>query len=288
MAGKWEIIVSEKHHMQLDELSSLTMSNDKIMESIYATHVHVHGDHDKFDVHSLFIHVKNILMNATQIVDNAVQGTRAHVEHIDVKNPKASLISSPLCILKKITCELSCKAPGEEIAHRTTLSILNKLSCYSWDAKAVLTLAAFALDYGEFWLLSRMYQSDQLAKSLAVLKQVPVLQKPSAMEKHRRALMELNNLIKATLQVIECIFELVEFSHFHLKLPALSTAMDHIPVDVYGAIKTLAACATKITILTSNEDREQDLSVYSYRLHCILNNLKKQLLICKKQISGTG
>ena len=34
------------------------------------------------------------------------KGTCAHVEHIDMKNPKASLISSPLCILKQITCEV--------------------------------------------------------------------------------------------------------------------------------------------------------------------------------------
>ena len=73
MTNKWPIIASEKRHMELDELSSLTMSDDKIIESIYATHVHVHGDHENFDVHSLFIHVKNILMNATEIVDNAVQ-----------------------------------------------------------------------------------------------------------------------------------------------------------------------------------------------------------------------
>ena len=73
------------------------------------------------------------------------------------------------------------------------------------------------------------------------------------MQKQRQALIELNNLIKATLQVIECIFDLVKFSHFDPKLPALSTAMDHIPVDVYGAITTLVACATKITILTINE-----------------------------------
>ena len=72
------------------------------------------------------------------------------------------------------------------------------------------------------------------------------------MQKQRQALIELNNLIKATLQVIEYIFELVTFSHFDPKLSALSTAMDHIPVYVYGAITTLVACATKITILTSN------------------------------------
>lgn len=49
----------------------LTMSDNKIMELIYATHA-VHGV-EKFDVDSLLLHVQNILNGATQIVDNAIQ-----------------------------------------------------------------------------------------------------------------------------------------------------------------------------------------------------------------------
>jgi len=72
---------------------------------------------------------------------------------------------------------MQCKAPGEETAYKTTLSILNKLSNYSWDTKAVLTLAAFALDYGEFWLLAQSQSTDQLAKSVGTLRRVSVLLK---------------------------------------------------------------------------------------------------------------
>jgi hypothetical protein len=89
------------------------------------------------------------------------------------------------------------------------MSILNKLSSYSWDAKAVLTLAAFALEYGDFWVVAQLYPSDQLAKSLGNLKQVSALSR-------------------------------------------LSIAMDRIPVDVYWAIITVVACASKMCDLTSN------------------------------------
>ncbi|KAG4908329.1 hypothetical protein JHK82_056979 [Glycine max] len=47
---------------------------------------------------------------------------------------------------------MSCKSPRDEIGHKTTLAILNKLSNYEWNAKAVLTMAAFALEYSEFWM----------------------------------------------------------------------------------------------------------------------------------------
>ncbi|KAH7522204.1 hypothetical protein FEM48_Zijuj07G0113500 [Ziziphus jujuba var. spinosa] len=82
--------------------------------------------------------------------------SQVHDESTD-ETFKSPNINLPFCTLKSISNQLStgsCKLAGEvnneEIAKSTTLSILEKLSDYSWDAKAVLTLAAFALDYGEF------------------------------------------------------------------------------------------------------------------------------------------
>lgn len=149
---------------------------------------------------------------------------------------------------------MACKAPGEEIAHKTTMSILNKLAHYSWDAKAVLTLAAFALDYGDFWLLAELHSSDQLAKSVGILKRVPVVVKRPGLQKYGKAIIELNNLIKATLEVIELIFELEKLSIYDSKdVPALSGALDRIPVDVYWAIITIVACTTKLCCITGDE-----------------------------------
>ena len=55
---------------------------------------------------------------------------------------------------------MACKPPGEE--SNTGKKILEKLTKYSWDAKAVLTLAAFALDYGDFWLLAHLHASAKV------------------------------------------------------------------------------------------------------------------------------
>ncbi|KAL2949711.1 hypothetical protein AAZX31_20G190700 [Glycine max] len=81
--------------------------------------------------------------------NNFLQGSHASLEHIDDKIPQ---LDSPLCLLKQISFEMSCKSPRDEIGHKTTLAILNKLSNYEWNAKAVLTMAAFALEYSEFWM----------------------------------------------------------------------------------------------------------------------------------------
>ncbi|KAK7854706.1 protein sieve element occlusion b [Quercus suber] len=271
--------------VQQSELSVLTMSDHDIMNHIYATHVH--GD-EKFDVESLFVLVENILQRATLIVDHVALGTQVHLESLEDKTPKANF-NPPLCTLKKISSEMQCKTPGEEIAHKTTMSILNKLSSYSWDAKAVITLAAFALEYGDFWLLAQLHPSDQLAKSIGILKRVPVILRRPGLQKHRRALVELNNLIKATLEVIECIFELEKLSIYDTRdVPALLIAMDRIPVDVYWAIITVVACSTKMCGLTNEELSGMKLVlifflskklVLMYRDSDVLNCIDKQVSI---------
>ncbi|XP_030973475.1 protein SIEVE ELEMENT OCCLUSION B-like [Quercus lobata] len=262
-------------------LSLFTLSDHEILNQIYTTHVH---DDEKFDVESLFIIVENILKRATVVVDNIVLGTQATVEHLEEKIPKASF-SPPICTLKNISCEMQCKAPGEEIAHKTALSILSKLSNYSWDAKAVLTLAAFALDYGEFWLLAQIQSSDQLAKSVGTLKRVPILLKRPTLQKHKQALIELNNVIKATLEVIECIFELEKLSNHDIKdVPALSTGVEHIPVDVYWAIVTVVASTTQLCCLINDEEKRPELSPFSQKLNIIVTKLKRQITIIRQQI----
>ncbi|XP_057948275.1 protein SIEVE ELEMENT OCCLUSION B-like [Malania oleifera] len=292
-----EVAAAAKHATE-ERVSLLTLSDEKILEQIYTTHVH--GD-DKFDVDSLFVVVENTLKHATHIVDNYVQGggqssthgvlrdllqgAQAIVEQqTDERAPKASF-SPPLCTLKQIACELQCKPPGEDIAHKTTLAILNKLSNYSWEAKAVLTLAAFALDYGEFWFLAQSQSSDQLAKSLAVLRRVPVITKPAALQKHKKALIELNSLIRDTLEVIESIFELEKLTSYDPKdIPALAGIMDHVPVHVYRAIITVVSCATQVTCLVCDDGKTQVLSPYAQGLHYVLTKLKTQLMICKRQL----
>ena len=67
----------------------------------------------------------------------------------------------------------------------------------------MLTLAGFALEYGEFLLLDELHPSDQLAKSVGILKGVPTVLDSSWLLKQRKAIDELNNLIKVTLDVVE-------------------------------------------------------------------------------------
>ncbi|CAL8073213.1 unnamed protein product [Prunus armeniaca] len=273
--------------MEASKKNLFAMSDAEILEVIYATH-EVSHDHDSFDVHSLFSITQSIIKCSKQIVDSIDQKVpQVYAENMGGITIAPSF-STPLCVLKSIVREVPCKAPGEKNAHDATLKILSKVSKYSWEAKAVLALAAFSLEYGEFWLSAQHQQSDQLAMSVAFLKGVPILLKPENLKKRGRAITDLNNVIMSTLQVIDCIFQLEKHSITYNDVKELreilANARKDIWVNVYWCIITTVACATNITLLTSDEGNSHDLVQYSQKITIILSKLKQQLKICEEEI----
>lgn len=115
----------------------------------------------------------------------------------------------------------------------------------------MLTLAAFAINYGEFWLLAQIYSTNPLAKSMAILKQVPsILEHASQLKSRFDA---LNNLIRAMMEITRCVIEFNDLPPMYITqdVPAFSTAISLIPTAVYWTIRSVVACAAQITTLTS-------------------------------------
>lgn len=159
-----------------------------------------------------------------------------------------------LCLLLKF--QMSCKDVRENSAQTTTLGIFGKLTKYSWEAKAVLALAAFAMEYGNSWLLSQLYpQSDQLTTALAILNRVPLLLNSTAnFKKQQGTVVDLNKTINATLQVIKCILKLDELSaHIDPNHASLKSAKNDVPINTYWSILTIVSCATEVFYLTRDE-----------------------------------
>jgi hypothetical protein len=110
----------------------------------------------------------------------------------------------------------------------------------------VLALAAFAVNYGEFWLVVQLYPSNPLAKAVAFLKQLPeILERAEALKPKFEA---LNNLIKVMLDVTKCIVEFKELPSQYITAdtPARVTATALIPTAVYWTIRSIVACASQI------------------------------------------
>lgn len=123
------------------------------------------------------------------------------------------------------------------------------VSSHPWDAKLVLSLSAFAVNYGEFWLVFQSYNSNDLAKSMAILKQVPEILGRSSMLKPQ--FNSIKDLIKAMLDVANCIVKFRELPSQYITTDesAFSTALANIPIAVYWAIRCVVACASQIARL---------------------------------------
>jgi Sieve element occlusion N-terminus len=52
------------------------------------------------------------------------------------------------------------------------MGILHLVSTFDWDAKVVLAMAAFAVNYGYFGLTVQLHPVNTLAKSIAMLRQL--------------------------------------------------------------------------------------------------------------------
>lgn len=126
---------------------------------------------------------------------------------------------------------------GVEKAHQTTMRILQQLRTFSWDAKALIALAAFSLDYGSFWNLYQVPSSDQLGNSLKQLNHIQ--------QRQQVLIVDIYNLVVLVMEAVQKINEWGNWSTIGYDtedVPALSDALQEIPLVVYWAIASLVAC----------------------------------------------
>jgi len=142
-----------------------------------------------------------------------------------------------------------CTSRGEHYAHHTTMLILEQLKAYSWDAKALIVQAAFALEYGKFLYLPLTRQHEESEKSLADLNGLLVIQH------NTQHLSFFNSVVKKVMQVIECITEwkrLTSAGYDIKDVPTLAETLHEIPVVVYWAIFTFVTCTGQIDDFTTD------------------------------------
>ncbi|TXG49923.1 hypothetical protein EZV62_025798 [Acer yangbiense] len=271
------------------------MSDDNIMmKQILATHT---PDGSEVEVKTVFQLIEDILNRATlqvssgdtaqmEIEDKAQQASFDAT--IKENTPAIDIISSEMDAFFEIAYTL-----GND-AHQKTVSLFNMLAAYSWDAKLVLTLAAFVKNKGEFWLLPQIYSTNQLAKSIAFLKVPAFILEPAGNLKSRDA---LNSLIKVMMDVTRCIIEFKDLPSLYITqdVPAaFATAISLIPTAVYWTIRSVVACMTLITTLTSKSSMGHEfplsasegweLSTLAHKLKTIYEHLTKQMAICYQHI----
>ncbi|KAK3223509.1 hypothetical protein Dsin_010534 [Dipteronia sinensis] len=270
-----------------------TSDDHAMLKQVEATHA---PDGRQFDVKPLLHIVEDIFQRAAPSVPGFVQqgSTQAQLDLMDDKAYQSGffdMLDLLSFTINKVSCEISCKCSGGGDAHATTLGIFHTLASYSWDAKVVLAMAAFALNYGEFWVVAQLYPTNPLAKSVALLKQLPeILERADTLKSKFEA---LSNLIKAMLDVAKCIIEFTELPAQYITpdTPEMVTATAHIPTAVYWTIRSIVACAAQIMGLVGmgheyivSTAESWELSSLAHKVNSIHTHLKNQLILCYKII----
>ncbi|MFQ6647472.1 hypothetical protein Gotur_021366 [Gossypium turneri] len=157
--------------------------------------------------------------------------------------------------IRDISCEMSCNllAAGSGNVEKTRTAVLERLRSYSWSAKVVIAIAAFASSIGELSMLVKHRDDEPMAKFL-----VNILKGYSPK-------LDLNALAEAKL--IEGMLEVVrtnlDFSN-RLKQESMKEAM----LELYlNATKNIFDIVLQIsTVLSKREDVHVELKSLSTQL----------------------
>ncbi|KAG5537019.1 hypothetical protein RHGRI_024455 [Rhododendron griersonianum] len=275
-----------------DRRMSFSASDDStMMKQIQSTHS---PDGREVDVKPILHVIEDVLHRANPSIESVISATHEPADAFVEKTAAAGfddMLEALTYIINKISCELACKCSGGADAHSTTMAIFNNLSNYSWDAKVVISLAAFAVYYGDFWLIAQLSTTNPLAKSVSLLKQLPDIIEHAGSLKSRFE--TINNLVKAILNVTKRIVEFKELPPQYIshETPPMTTAMAHIPTAAYWTIRSMVACSSQITSLLgmsyehiTSTTEAWELSSLAHKLTNIQDHLNSQLAICHQHI----
>ncbi|KAL7149182.1 hypothetical protein ABFS83_05G022600 [Erythranthe nasuta] len=233
-------------------------------------------------------HDNNKVYDNSKIYDNSkvVYESKVYGSTYDHDADIVRVLAYPI---NKISCEIVCKSSAGGESHTVTMHLLNTLSNYSWAAKVVITFAAFAINYGEFWLVEHLQAKDPLAKNIATLKDLPdVMAHAGALQqKFDQVLNLLNQVLKVTHRIIE--FKELPDVYISHDSPEYIAATAHIPLAVYWIIRSLLVCAsTLLNLIGSGHDRyitstaeSWEISSLAHKLSIILEHLQTQFKNCR-------
>ncbi|KAG9130689.1 hypothetical protein Leryth_018079 [Lithospermum erythrorhizon] len=148
----------------------------------------------------------------------------------------------------KISAELIWHCHSDGDGRKVSEKIFQSLAPYSWEAKVVIALAAFTMQYGEFWLVAELYRTHPLAGSVSLLMEIPEIM--GNMEIFGPKFKAITDLVDAMLDVTRSIIELNEiFNKRRISRDAeddisATLHLSVIPTASYWVIKSIVACSS--------------------------------------------
>ncbi|XP_019193027.1 PREDICTED: protein SIEVE ELEMENT OCCLUSION B-like [Ipomoea nil] len=166
-----------------------------------------------------------------------------------------------------ISCEILGSCYRTEDILETTLSMFTALSSYSWMAKGVVALAAFAVNYGQFRLVvePRSTGGDDTATVVAFLEQVPVEMCETDLYK------DITDLADALLLLIRTTWKLLCFYTKFIKpgAEAIKRLNHQLPTIISWIIQSIVVCQSLITNLAHTGYEYMSSSAEEWELSCL-------------------
>ncbi|KAK7391683.1 hypothetical protein VNO78_20102 [Psophocarpus tetragonolobus] len=240
---------SIQHRANLPNPFDLT--DDQILDIVYLAHL---NDDETCDTDKLYNLVSNIVLRS--------------------QSPVSASSSKPEFVtLKLISCQMISTRNAAQCVHQTTMWILQHLKCYSWDAKALISIGAVCLEYGSFVHLSQFQNNEVLGISLRQLNQV-----------QNRDASAVGELVTYIVQVFTNVKEWSMYAadgYDPEDVPDLTEAFQAILVVVYWTVAaTVAATGNLVGVSTYK------LSEYKVRLSAAVVKLTTHLEIIRTQIAN--
>ncbi|MQL74562.1 hypothetical protein Taro_006919 [Colocasia esculenta] len=306
--NRWDIEMASHKTQQLikSERHFFSSSDDSaIMKQILATH---HPDGRDVDCRPLLNVIEDIFLRSTPTVAPVLAVVWQHrsfstpspdacprPSSVSIRRNSLNLMHHPYIrseevpVVVNMTLQISYKCSIGGDGHAASYGLFDALAAYSWETKAVLALAAFATLYGEFWLVAQLHTVNPLARSVALMKQLPNILEHSDVLKPR--IDAINSLIKAMVDVARCAVDFNELPAEDVPADDMTSAMNHIPTAAFWIVRSIVACTNQIVVfiglgheyITAGME-VWELSSLEHKLRSIHEHLTKQYAICQQHI----
>ncbi|XP_057984782.1 protein SIEVE ELEMENT OCCLUSION B-like [Hevea brasiliensis] len=243
----------------------LESDDDAIFKKVQETHKPQGRQVDNLD--GLFSIIGKILLHDNPKSDH------------DVPNEKSVVHEVPASLINKICCKLACNCTDRD-AEETTMTILEKeLQNYLWDEKLVIVAAAFAVNYGEFYLLTQLDTPDPVAKNMAFLKQLQFIKEIGSASQNLSG--AINELIHAIMTVIKCVLQFSVLDPKYFEAEEQPSAPTEIARATYWTIYSVVTCGSYIAKLVGlrNQNTMAEMTSQLKTLASKVSSMQKVLQV---------
>lgn len=169
---------------------------------------------------------------------------------------------------------------GENL-HRNTVAVLEMLGHYRWDAKMVLALASLTHSFGMFWLILQLQSENDLALSLASVKQIPTAITELLQPKFKALNLLVDTMLKLTRSVIR--YESLSVKHELADDQDRAGAKSSIYLATYWICRSILVCSSQIADLRNLSLEQVHVLSFFFRFcFCFMFSLVRRVnsLLC--------